>query len=138
MTQIDSTGRLAAIIRRQVTSLARTEGRGAASGRPETASQQSTSPTNEAGAPKDVAALVPRRVQAIDPDDPGRHRKAFRVFLESVLLEQFGTHLVNDPGFHQLVDDVHVQMEGDEALASAMQEATNAMLGSASGSAARG
>ena len=67
-------------------------------------------------------------MRAIDPDDPGRHRKAFRVFLESVLLVVFGDELINDAGFHQLVEEVHLQMETDADLAPAIHAATARLL----------
>ena len=75
--------------------------------------------------------MVARRVQAIDPDDPDRPRKAFRVFLESVLLAEFGEHLVNDAGFHQLVDSVHSEMDSDAELARSIRDATDVMLAGA-------
>lgn len=77
-----------------------------------------------------------RRVQAIDPTDPDRYRKAFRVFLESVLLAEFGADLVNDAGFHRLVEDVHAQMNADSELADSIASAAARMLatGSTSGS----
>lgn len=134
MNPIDTTtGGLAAIIRRQVTSLARAPGNASARG-------SARSPTGRADAPaerepaSDIAALIARRVQAIDPDDPNRQRKAFKVFLESVLLAEFGDGLINDAGFHQLVDDVHSEMEADDELASAIRAATARLLAPSTGS----
>ena len=59
----------------------------------------------------DLTQVFARRVLAIDPHDTQRERKAFRVFLESVPLAEFGSTLMNDAGFHQLVDEVQQQME---------------------------
>ena len=42
--------------------------------------------------------------------DPQRQRKAFRIFLESVLLEEFGRDRLGDPGFDRLVDQVLQQL----------------------------
>ena len=64
-------------------------------------------------ADKNLATLIELRISQINPDDPQRGRKAFRVFLEVVLLSQFGEQMVNDPKFHQLVDDVQAAMEAD-------------------------
>lgn len=129
MTTIDSAGSLAALIRRQVASLSRTSG---SSGATQARAREELAGGGEAGAgaelPGDIASLVARRVQSIDPDDPNRHRKAFHVFLESVLLAEFGDNLINDAGFHQLVEDVHSQMEADADLASAIHAATTRML----------
>ena len=124
MTQIDASASLAAAIRRQVSSLARpVQTAGVASQRGRAAARR-PSDAQASGAPADLAALVARRVRAIDPDDPGRRRQAFRVFLESVLLAEFGeAQLINDPGFYRLVDDVQLQMEADADLAVAIDHA---------------
>lgn len=84
-----------------------------------------------AGAPRrDLAALVALRVNDIDPDDPQRGRKAFRVFLEAVLLSQFGEQLVNDPQFHQLVDSVRDALEADPQTNVMVHDAIDALLAS--------
>jgi hypothetical protein len=67
-------------------------------------------------------------VLVIDPDDPQRERKAFRIFLESVLLAELGDELINDPAFYQMVEDVQLQMEGDPELASAISQAAKLLL----------
>lgn len=129
MTQVDPTGGLAAVIRKQVASLGRASGRGVASrahARSEVTQDGQSRQSPEL--PVDIAAVAAGRVQAIDPDDPNRHRKAFHVFLESVLLAEFGENLINDAGFHQLVEDVHSQMEADADLAPAMHAASSRML----------
>src|SRR5688572_7881397 len=74
MTRIDggATG-IAETIRRQLAAL-----------RDGTAAQRKDGPRAPAG--ESLAGIVARRVLAIDPGDPDRRRKAFRVFLESVLL----------------------------------------------------
>jgi hypothetical protein len=126
MTGVDNlTGALAAVIRSQVSALGRVSG-GDAQGR-----VTAQKPGVRAGldeSPADLATVLARRVRAIDPDDPGRHRKAFRVFLESVLLAEFGGELINDAGFHQLVEEVHLQMETDADLAPAIHAATARLL----------
>jgi hypothetical protein len=128
VARIDSTHDLAALIRLQVASLGRMPGSaGAVTNRP--SGRASAAPKKAAGdAPPDVASVVARRVHSIDPDDPDRHRKAFRVFLESVLLAEFGEHLINDAGFHQLVEEVQSQMAADPELARHMQSATARMF----------
>ena len=67
----------------------------------------------------------------IEHSDPDRRRKALRVFLESLLLKEWGQQLINDPGFQQLVDGVQVQMEADAALRPLMEQAADRLLGSA-------
>lgn len=75
-----------------------------------------------------LAASIARRVVAIDRADPQRRRKAFRAFLESVMLEEWGEELINDPAFHDLVAQVHAQMESRNDLKSMMDAAADQLL----------
>jgi hypothetical protein len=126
MTKIDSAAHLAAVIRQQVSALrapVQVDGR-------KRASMGRTAPSSASRrqAPEDLAAVVARRVQAIDPDDPGKARKAFRIFLESVLLAELGDALINDPAFYRLVDQVQGQMEADPRLRAEIERAAQALL----------
>jgi len=127
MTRIDSAAQLAALIRRQVATLRAPARSGQALASPDGESAKSSKPTSAESA-DDVAGLISRRVRSIDPDDPQRARKAFRVFLESVLLSELGDGLINDPGFYQMVDHVQNQMEADPHLAQAIREAAAVLL----------
>lgn len=67
-------------------------------------------------------------MRAIDPDDNNRSRKAFRIYLECVLLFELGTNLINEPRFYQLVDEVHRTMEQDAELRLRMEEAGKLLM----------
>ena len=121
MSRIDSAGRIAEIVRRQVDALRDPASPGA--GRSAGQERRGT-----AGEAPSLAAVIRRRIQAIDPSDPDRRRKAFRVFLESVLRAELGEALINDPAFYQLVDQVQAQMHADADLARAMDEAADLLL----------
>jgi hypothetical protein len=75
-----------------------------------------------------LAALIAARISAIEADDPQRRRKAFRVFLEAVLLSELGEELLKDPRFFALVDDVHRVMESDQATREMVEAATTKLL----------
>lgn len=75
-----------------------------------------------------TGSLIAERVRALDPADPDRGRKAFRVFLESVLLAELGEELINDPGFYQLVDQVQRTMEDSPQISAAMSKAVGRLL----------
>jgi hypothetical protein len=81
-----------------------------------------------AAKPSSLEALIQRRIKSIDRDDPKRGRKAFRVFLESVLLAQFGEQLINDPQFYQIVDDVQSAMERDPEVGVLIETAIEHLL----------
>lgn len=138
MTSVDSTSALVALIRTQLRASRsatpqqsrapanpRVGNRGASQGKPlDTASGPSPAGFNS----DELAGVIQQRVASIAGSDPDRKRKAFRVFLEAVLLEEFGVHLLNDAGFHQLVDTVMTQMETNDDLAPLINEATDVLL----------
>lgn len=72
------------------------------------------------------------RIGALSPDDPHRQRKAFRMFLEAVLVQEFGRGRLDENGFDQMVDTVLERMESDAGLNAAMQEAGKLLLAEAS------
>ena len=69
-----------------------------------------------------------QRLQAIDRTDPDRRRKAVRVVLEVELARAFGTGLLNDPEFPQMVDAVQDQMQGDSQTAAAVHALGDLLL----------
>jgi len=123
MTTIDSTSRFLAQLRSRVAAVARQSA----------IAKPGRSPSRDAGdaAAADVHSLVQRRVLAIGADDPDRRRKAFRVFLESVLTDELGQELVDDPAFYRIVDTVQRTMEQDESLLPAIEKAGELLLDSA-------
>jgi len=120
MTSIDPSAQLAALIRSQVSSLKKTVPR----------SKHARKPSEQSSEDRDVASLVAQRVSIIDPEDPQRERKAFKIFLESVLIAELGDELANDPAFYTMVEEVQQQMEADPELAQSMQQASRILLNS--------
>ena len=72
--------------------------------------------------------MVALRVRALSPDDPQRQRKAFRIFLESVLVQTFGRDRLDARGFDQLTDAVLERMDSDAELRAALREAGALLL----------
>jgi hypothetical protein len=116
MSGIASVGQLVAVIQSQFSARAQAAAPGKARRPAQRAPAQS------------LTSLIELRVAQIDPDDPQRGRKAFRVFLESVLLQELGGQLNADPKFHQLVDDVQRMMEQDARCAPLVQDAISYLL----------
>lgn len=122
--KIESTNQLAAMIRTQIGSMR------------QTSVQKDVPPqgripnkrTSQTPANKDVGNLILQRVAAISPEDPHRRRKTFRVFLETILLDELGDGLVADPRFFRMVDDIHRHMESDKELAPVIDQAIDLML----------
>jgi hypothetical protein len=74
--------------------------------------------TTRLKSPADLRKNVMRRVGSISESDPAFEQKTAMLFVESVLLDQFGEGLVNVPAFRQLVEDVCNTMSEDEAIAA--------------------
>ena len=129
MTRINSEGiqTLAAIMRAQVQALSRSVVTRTPT--PTAAALSSKDKTSKRTKSEDLAARLARRARAIDPSDPDAADKAMHVFLESVLLAEFGEHLINDPAFHQIVEGVYQQMRANAEMAAMMGSATRALLG---------
>lgn len=131
MPAIDRTSELTALIRLQLS--ARND---AARKSPPNSKQASNTerknaepvPLREKSATTSLDSLVAQRVAALTHDDPHRRRKVFRIFLESVLTMEFGTQLIGDSGFDQLVEQVLVQMESDPELSAMIDAATQALI----------
>ncbi|NHZ89932.1 hypothetical protein F2P45_13050 [Massilia sp. CCM 8733] len=85
--------------------------------------------TRPAQASARMSGLLLQRVAALDQADPERGRKAFRIFLESVLLAEFGEALINDPAFYAMVDQVQLTMEDDPQIAGAIAQAAESLCG---------
>ncbi len=126
MSGIDSVQQIVATIRAEMAARAN-------SAAPRSRSEQMRRENRKtAGSPalqqQRMGKLINQRVKALDPDDPNRGRKAFRIFLESVLLAEFGETLINDPTFYQMVDDIQQVMEGDSRIADAISKAVANLL----------
>jgi len=78
-----------------------------------------------------IKQMVALRVRALSPDDPQRQRKAFRLFLESILMQTFGRERIDGLAFDQMVDAVMRKMETDSELHAAMREAGGLLLADA-------
>jgi hypothetical protein len=121
MTSIGSLSRIVATIATQLAQARPAAGVTAARGRERTG-------VRGGAQPQDLAALVALRVRSIDRDDPQRGRKAFRVFLEAVLLSRFGEQLLGDPQFHQLVDGIQTALDADPQTHAMVRDAIDALL----------
>ena len=124
MPNIDSTSRFLSQIRQQVS---------AAALQARTTQGRSTGPmcSSQVSSTYDPQRVVLQRVRTIDPDDPDRRKKAFRIFLESVLADELGKHLLNDPAYQGVVEDVYRTMERNANLAPAIDKAGEYLLKSA-------
>lgn len=122
MSSIQSTSQLAAIIRSQIESLGKVTTKKTPEGKLKNLKSGDTSKK------QDLADLISLRVSEIQEEDPDRVSKAFRIFLESVLLSELGPRLIRDPRFFQMIDAIQAQMLGDNELSSQIEKAMLILL----------
>ncbi|MBX3625345.1 MAG: hypothetical protein KF892_10060 [Rhizobacter sp.] len=129
MTRIDRSGQLTELLRKRLSALkdASAASKTASAGRASAGTKQHSTGSSAAGS-VDVAGALAKRIQLIATDDPDRHRKAFRAFLEAMLLAELGESLMNDAAFYQMVDQIQEQMEADPHLAEAVSNASAILL----------
>lgn len=120
MSGIDSISQIVAALRTQLA-----QGAGAAPAKPRKATSRGGSEKSN----RSISKLIAQRVKSLRPDDPNRGKKAFRIFLESVLLNEFGEQLIDDTVFYQMVDEIQEVMEADIRTATAINTAVSTLLG---------
>ncbi len=126
--KIESTNQLATMIRTQISSMRQASKQKDVRSNPQKGTLNRRS--SQAPAKKDVGSSIVQRVAEILSEDPHRRRKTFRVFLESILLEELGEALVADPKFFRMVDDIQRHMESDEELVPVIEQAIDLLLAS--------
>ena len=98
---------------------------------PAPAPLRDSSPISHASNDAEIQRQVALRVRGLSPDDPQRQRKAYRLFLESVLVQAFGRERLSDRGLDQMVDVVLQRMESDAQLLAALRQAGDQLLADA-------
>ena len=88
---------------------------------------QTTSPRR--GSVGKLRALIVRRLRTLDPSDPAQRDAGVRLFLEQVLLHEFGTELVNSPRFQQMVGEVFDAMNADAGLKAELDALVRQLAG---------
>lgn len=126
MTRVNSSDSLAALMRVQIEAI---RGKAQLGTQPNKRATRARAAQQEG--PTDLATSAALRLRQISADDPDRERKAARIFLESVLLAELGSGLMEDPQFSRMVDHVQEQMATNPELARATSEAAALLLKSA-------
>ena len=66
--------------------------------------------------PKALERKIASRIRLLPLDSDKELRTAIRVFMEDVLLAEFGDELGQDPGFYEMVESLATTVSGDKAL----------------------
>jgi hypothetical protein len=62
---------------------------------------------------EDLDSILQRKLSAIDRRTPEGRASATRIFLETVLVSEFGEALLTDPGFGDLISEVGASLRED-------------------------
>jgi sugar phosphate isomerase/epimerase len=118
MTQLDPLGRVLDMLKSRVSGarVNKTQRTSAASGT-SAASQKTAADYVHI---EDLKARVIDAIEKIDPHAEDRTKKAMRILVENVLVWKFGLHLVNDPAFMSLVEEVSSSLFEDPVAQSAL------------------
>jgi len=76
----------------------------------------------------DICDIVVARLRGVDASDPKCGRVAIRVFIESILIEEFGVMLANDPSFHIMVEEIQSQMTAHPESLNLMEAAATMLI----------
>lgn len=125
MTSIQNTSQIAAIIRSQISQLKNSQSPRITQSRKY---EKKTVANERSESEPDVAEVITRRISQIDKLDPDRVSKAFRIFLEAILIAEFGSQLIKDPRFFQMIDSIKSQMQGDFELSEMIESAMESVL----------
>lgn len=125
---IDPLGSLSRTIALLRSQMAPQQAAGTAGLRSGAAARPLSSAAAAAGVPSQLA-LLPARLSAIPADDPQRARRALKLFVEAVLVDEFGDPLLQDASGAELVERTLNALEGDDALRTTLAAASLELLG---------
>lgn len=114
MAQIEGLGYMLEVLRRRISS--NTQRAEATSS---TKSQDSSSATSRMPTRTNVAALrekVRDRLRSLNPDEPQHRNKAVRIFLESVILWEFGEDIAPSAELAEIVTSISSEMDAHPTL----------------------
>jgi hypothetical protein len=114
MSEIKTINQLALLIRNQVGALHPA----APPNKSKKISPRKTDTTPATKKKENLYDQLAQRLISITNEDPQKSQKAFRLFLEVLLLNELGEHLINDPRFYLMIDSVEQHMQSDPELAS--------------------
>jgi hypothetical protein len=115
MDPINNVGHLVEVLRKQLAESQKNSGATFKTGATSNAAKNIGRPSVE-----DLQKKIREKLNRIDINDPKSRQKSVQVFLESVLLWEFGERLMDDPKFYALLNDVQTSMESDPEVSESL------------------
>jgi len=72
--------------------------------------------------PEELRKKIISMLQAVDVNDPKRDQKMMHIFVENVLIWQFGEELLNDSTFAQLLGDVEETLKREPTIVQLLSQ----------------
>lgn len=72
--------------------------------------------------PEELRNKIVPMLKAVDLNDPKRDQKMMHIFVENVLIWQFGEELLNDSAFSQLLGDVEETLKREPAIVQLLSQ----------------
>lgn len=72
--------------------------------------------------PEELRHKIIPLLKSIDINDPKRDQKMMHIFVENVLIWQFGEELLNDSAFSQLLSDVEDTLRNEPSIVKLLSE----------------
>lgn len=110
MDPISKLGRALAVIRRAASA------RQPSGGAQRHLAARSDGPPSHTATDAELRAQIVRRLSAVNPNDPNQRDASVRVFLEQVLLREFGPQVLSSQRFQNAVRDVQQVMDADPGV----------------------
>ena len=131
MIQLDSLSALSAIVRAQLSAarqLADPTKTAAKSSGNQGGRLRPPSQDDDSDSALQSEAQLMSRIRSIRPDDEERQKKVFRMFLESVIADEFGPTVSETASFEHIIDRVLAHMYADADLRDASDTAAEVLL----------
>ncbi len=110
MEPINGLSNIMEILRRQISDNAKRLDKTGKSGGHRAARNVTRSGTTS---PKELRALIQDRIKGLNADEARYQYKAKRLFLESVVISEFGNEISRDQGFNDMLDDIQDVIESN-------------------------
>lgn len=108
MDPVNSLGNIMEVLRRQISDNAQRLDRAGKTGSQRSAAHATK--TN-APAPKELRALIQERIKGLSSNEPQYQHKAKRLFLESVMIWEFGSDIARDQRFGEMLQTIQETLE---------------------------
>lgn len=127
MAQIEGLGYMLEVLRRRMSSTAHRPQSSSSSGR--TSNTEAPAPPQPRASVDALREKVRERIGGLDPREGEHREKAIRIFLESIILWEFGDELAPTHEFSEIITNIRSEMNAHPTLRSHLNSLVDELLG---------